>query len=218
MIELETFFGAGIACATSTWDDHAADLLWPEEQAALGRVGWRRRRDFVAGRTCARRCMESLGHEPAPVLIGADREPVWPPGLLGSITHTEAFAAAALARTGDYLSIGIDAEPDAPLPDGVLERVANSAERAWVASVDPAALRHPGCLLFCAKEATYKAWYPLTRRWLGFEEAAVSVDVESERFAVEISVDGPVRHFDGRFRSHQGVIVAAIEVRPGMDS
>jgi 4'-phosphopantetheinyl transferase EntD len=28
-------------------------------------------------------------------------------------------------------------------------------------------------VLFCIKESTYKAWFPLTHRWLGFEDASV---------------------------------------------
>ena len=87
----------------------------------------------------------------------------------------------------------MDAEPHDTLPDGVLEAVASGGEQARLAALTAAG---PGVcwdrLLFSAKESVYKAWFPLTRRWLGFEEACVDFDPASGSFTARLLVDGPV--------------------------
>lgn len=70
--------------------------------------------------------------------------------------------------------LGIDAEPHAPLPDGVLDHTSIEAEREVLATRDTEL--HWDRLLFCAKEATYKAWFPITQRWLGFEDAHITFE------------------------------------------
>ena len=208
-----TLFSADVAFAT--WDplDRSLPALMPEEEHLLGPVSEKRRREFSAGRACARRCMLALDRETAPVLIGAGREPQWPAGLVGSITHTGSFAAAALGPTTALRGIGLDAEPDAPLPRGVLERISTVDERRWVRRVDPAAVPHAGRLLFSAKEATYKVWYPLANRWLDFGEVSIEFDESSDRFRVHVLVDGPFRELDGRYSIADGLILTCIELR-----
>ncbi len=93
------------------------------------------------------------------------------------MTHHDGYRAAAVARRTDARSLGIDAEPHLPLPEGVLELVALPAELRRTAELSA---RHPlvrwDRLLFSTKEAVYKAWFPLTHRWLGHEEADIAVD------------------------------------------
>jgi 4'-phosphopantetheinyl transferase EntD len=89
----------------------------------------RRRAEFTTGRACARRALAELGVAPAAILSGDRREPLWPDGVVGAITHCAGFRAAAVGRATDYRSIGIDAEPDEPLVDGILELVSLPAER-----------------------------------------------------------------------------------------
>lgn len=190
-------------------------LLWPEEEAVLGPVVAGRRRDFVRGRRCARLAMGRLGVEPAPVLRGPKREPLWPGDVVGAITHTSGFAAAAVALRGDAGSIGLDAEPDEPLPPGVLERVAREEDLVWVESWAGIGVANPDRLLFTLKEAVYKAWYPLARRWLGFNDAAIEIDSERRSFRASILIDGPLRTMTGRFAAVDGVIIAAVEVPNG---
>src|SRR5262249_37853627 len=144
--------------------------LLPEEATQLGaRVVAKRRREFTLGRACARRALDSLGIHGVAVPRGADREPVWPPGITGSITHCAGDCAAVVARQEHVASIGIDAEVHAPLPDGVAEMVCTLAEQRWVRSLPDAGVHWP-TLIFSAKESIYKAWFPLARRWLGFKD------------------------------------------------
>ncbi|WNI19040.1 4'-phosphopantetheinyl transferase family protein [Actinacidiphila sp. ITFR-21] len=152
--------------------DHAP--LFPEEAEAITKAVAKRRAEYTAGRACARAALAAFGAPSGPILRDARRgAPVWPAGFVGSITHTEGYRAAAVARAGDILTLGIDAEPHGPLPDGVLDVIlATPAEQA---ALDRLTAEHPAFrwdrLLFSAKETVYKAWYPFHRRMLGFKEA-----------------------------------------------
>jgi len=149
--------------------------LFPEEREHIAQAVAKRRLEFAAVRRCARRALQELGYPPVPILPGEQREPQWPEGVVGSMTHCAGYCAAAVARTGDVSALGIDAEVHAPLPEGVLDLVSLESERARLAELTE---RTPGSvhwdrILFSAKESVYKAWFPLTRRWLGFEEADI---------------------------------------------
>lgn len=207
----ELFSDAVVAVETreSAVDD---TRLWPEEAALLGDVVPGRRWDWVMGRRCAYEAMQGLGREPLPVLKGDSREPLWPAGLVGAITHTAGYAAAAVALASDVRSVGIDAEPDEPLPRGVLDRVSLASERTWIADGLPVGVGNRDRLLFTIKEAVYKTWFPLAQRWLGFVDARVELDAVRSRFSVEILVDGPISNLEGRYGSADGIVLAGIEL------
>jgi 4'-phosphopantetheinyl transferase EntD len=183
-----------------------APLLGPEA-AAVARAVPSRQREFATGRTVARQALAALGVAPLPLARGPGGEPVWPPGVVGSITHCAGYRGAVVAPADRAASVGIDAEPDAPLPAGVLDLVSLPAERAALATLSGVAWDR---LLFCAKEAVYKAWYPLAARWLGFEEAEVSID--GGTFTARILVPGPVGGFTGRWLARDGLILTTIVV------
>ena len=186
--------------------------LWPEEEKILRDVSPKRRWEFVNGRKCARLAMEALGSIPAPVLSGEKDEPLWPDGIVGSITHSKNYVAAAIAPRSKILSIGLDSEIDEPLPEKVLARIGNDEEIRWVKAVKGNDLLHPGKLLFSAKEATYKAWYPIAQEWLGFQVAHVAFDSRNQTFTTSISKSGPIEKLSGTFAIVQGVILTAIEI------
>ncbi|MFB6955831.1 4'-phosphopantetheinyl transferase [Streptomyces sp. NPDC056309] len=212
--------------AVEAYGDDETDLapLHPEEQAVVARAVGKRRREFAGVRACARVAMEKLGVPPRPVLPGERGAPRWPEGLAGSMTHCEGYRAAALVRATDLASLGIDAEPHAPLPEGVLSTIALPAEERRLARL---AALHPGVhwdrLLFSAKESVYKAWFPLTGKWLDFEEADVEVSTAAGpaprgEFRARLLVPGPLvdgrrlGHFEGRWTVSQGLVVTAVTV------
>ena len=149
--------------------------LLDEEQSLVAGASPARRAEFATGRHCARLALASLS--PAlgrmPVLADARGAPVWPAGVVGSITHCPGWTGAVAARSSNGVpvlgrgvrSLGLDAEPVAPLPPGVLEVVASPDERESLEQLAGLGGERPGIpwdtLLFAAKEATYKAWYPL---------------------------------------------------------
>jgi 4'-phosphopantetheinyl transferase EntD len=205
--------------SAEAFDDAAPAPLFPEEEVAVSRAVPARRGEFATGRACARVALATLGLPPAPIVRGERGAPVWPPGLAGSITHCAGYRAAAVARISDVVALGLDAEPNEALPGGVLDRVAVPPERAWLPGLTAAV---PGVcwdrLLFCVKESVYKAWFPLTGRWLGFEQAAVTVDPDAGTFAADLLAPGPARdgrpltRFTGRWLARDGLLLAAIAV------
>lgn len=199
----------GVCCAEITRGDGFDVQPLAEEMQALGRVSEGRLRDFTMGRACAHSAIRKLGVEDRPIGIGAARDPVWPGGIVGSITHCKGYWAAAVARSRDISAVGIDAELDAALPPGIIDMIASDSERHWLRqSADAFACCDR--LLFSAKESFYKAWYPLTRTWLDFKEASVRIDVLSGRFFVRVLVDGPIEFAEGRFLSCDGYILTAV--------
>ena len=193
--------------------------LFPEEEAALGNAVEKRRREFVTGRACAREALARLGLPAQAIPTGARGEPLWPRGVVGAITHCSGYRACAVAPAGELLTIGIDAEVDDALPPGVLGDIALPEERRWI---EAAAAADPGTswdrLLFSIKESIYKAWFPLTGSWLGFEDAAVAVDRAGGTFAARLLVPGPVvdgrrlEGFSGRWLTVGGLVLSAIAV------
>ena len=184
------------AVAVDTRRDLGEEPL-PSEAERVERAVPSRRAEFATGRACARRALARLDLPPQPIPAGPRGEPQWPAGIIGSITHCAGYRGAVLARTGQIATVGIDAEPNAALPDGLLKLISLPAERdrlARLAEIEPSV--HWDRLLFCAKEAVYKAWYPLAERWLDFEEAEVTFEPEQERFTARLAVAGP--RFQGR--------------------
>ncbi|WP_199440853.1 4'-phosphopantetheinyl transferase family protein [Umezawaea beigongshangensis] len=209
--------GAPVSTA-ERFDDSADVALFPEEEALLGRAVASRRAEFSTARLCAREALGGLGVPPVPVLPGPKREPLWPDGVVGSITHCAGYRACAVARVSDLLTVGIDAEPNAPTPDGVLGAVALPAE---IARGEALSAAHPDVswdrLLFSAKESTYKAWYPVARRWLGFEDADIVLRPDgtfTSRVLVEPPVVGgvPLDVFHGRWLCRDGLLLTTVAV------
>jgi 4'-phosphopantetheinyl transferase EntD len=201
--------------ATAETRGHLNTALHPEEAQLIADSADKRRQEFQTGRVCARLALERLGVPPVPILAGNRGEPLWPPGVVGSITHCSVYRACAIAQTDALASLGIDAEPNLPLPGGVLARIAFGTE---LEIESPA----PGVcvdrLLFCAKEAIYKTWFPLTGRWLGFEDMEVTIDRGGNAFAgrlllPDLELDAPhPMVFSGRWAMEEGVICTAVEV------
>jgi len=193
----------------------AAELLWPQERhhiegAAQGRVD-----DFVAGRWCAHRALEALGERPVAIGVGERRQPLWPKTVVGAITHTKGLAAAVVAYRHDLASVGIDVEPDLPLPPKVDHRIIRPEEMDQLTKAPGNGLANPDRVIFSAKESIYKAWYPLAQRWLGFEDAIVEFQTNENTFHATILVDGPLSVVNGRYRIRNGFVITSVEVPSG---
>lgn len=213
---LERILPAGVAVA-ATRTDVVEDEVFAVEQAVVENAVEKRRREFLTARACVRRALAQLGLPAQAVPAGPRGEPRWPAGVVGSITHCDGFRACALGRAESLAAIGIDAEPNAPLPGGLLADVALEEEREWIRDY---AREAPEVswdrLLFSAKESIYKAWFPLANRWLGFEDASLEVDRDSGTFGCRLLVPGPVldghelRGFQGRWLVSGGLLATAV--------
>lgn len=200
------------------YDDPPELAPLPEEEPLIARSVAKRRNEFVTVRHLAREALGELGLPPVPILKGGRGEPCWPHGVVGSLTHCEGFRGAVVGRAEDVRSLGIDAEPHGLLPTGVLDAISLPAERRHIAAL-PGTL-HWDRILFCAKEATYKAWFPLTHRWLGFDDAHITFTLDGSgsagTFESQILIDPtaesgpPLTALAGRWSVVGGLTLTAI--------
>lgn len=212
-------------------------VLLPGEEAVIARAVDKRRLEYTTTRHLARIALGRLGLPPVAIGTGGNREPLWPNGIVGSMTHCRGFRAVAVARVGNtgfpdvgdaargvspsavsvatVTGIGIDAEPHGPLPDGVFDTIARPDEMAALAEL---AAQRPQVrwdrLVFSAKESVYKAWFPVARRWLGFGEASVEFLPESDlsgTFSARIRQSGaPITRMTGRWTIESGLVLTAV--------
>jgi 4'-phosphopantetheinyl transferase EntD len=141
------------------------DPLFPVEEAAVSRAVVKRRNEFAAGRSAARAALVGLNQMPSEIPMAEDRSPVWPNGITGSISHTDAACFAAVARVCEVRTIGVDLEQNEPIDDELISDICLGMELNKFEDRVPMAARR----IFSAKEAAYKTQYPLTRTLFGFE-------------------------------------------------
>ena len=160
-----------------------------------------RRLEFATGRKCARRAMAALGHARSPLPMGPDRMPIWPDDLVGSITHTHAWAAAAVARREDgFAAVGIDLEPANELAADLWASICMPEEQAKLAAIGGMTPGLAAHILFCMKEAAFKCQFPLSRAMLEFADLVIDVDAEAGTFSATF------RKFAAPFRAHDRLV------------
>jgi 4'-phosphopantetheinyl transferase EntD len=196
--------------------DPGEALLLPEEQVLLAGAVEKRRREFATGRMCARAALEQLGCPAVPILGGSHGEPLWPKGVVGSITHCDGYRAAAVASSTQVAVVGIDAEPHWALPEGLLGRIARAEEQVALGRLGSEWPQvHWDKLLFSAKESVYKAWFPFSGRGLGSKDISIAFDPLARTFAVRLMLprpvpDGPPRELCGGWRVCEGLVLTAV--------
>jgi 4'-phosphopantetheinyl transferase EntD len=202
--------------SVEAWNDDRSAVLYPEERAQLGNAVESRLQEFASARSLARQALGLLGLPPVPILRGALGEPLWPFGIVGTITHCTGYRAAAVARSAHLRSLGIDAEIDDALPPEVVGSVLLPEEIAWIENAPDRG--HWDRILFSAKESVYKAWFSLTHRWLGFEDVSVTIDPASGTFHADLHLEPPLidgqfpTRFAGRFLICRGFILTSVVV------
>ena len=163
----------------------------PFEDALVRQAVPRRQAEFHAGRAAAHAAMTSLGLSPRPVLAGADRAPLWPDGLTGSISHSTTACVAIIGLRADWAGIGVDIEEDTPLCPDLVPEICTASERDWLASLPAAEQGLMAKLIFSAKEAAYKAQYPLSSALFGFDALCVKIDRTQAQFSARFIYPQP---------------------------
>jgi 4'-phosphopantetheinyl transferase EntD len=182
-------------------DAGQAILLVPEEEALVAKAAPKRRRDFALGRACAHKALTALGHDGVLIGRGEDGAPLWPGGVVGSITHTHGYAAALVADGRDFSGVGLDAERVGGVTQDIWPKVFGVAERDYLEGLDGDERELAATLFFCAKEACYKAWG--VKGTLPFRE--ISVTRAEHRFTATWSD----RVLQGRFAVQDDLLLAA---------
>ena len=164
-----------VALVVAEESDYAAEVM-PAEQRYIARAVLKRQREFKAGRSCARRALAVLG-QPSEFAIakGEMGRPMWPEGIVGSITHTHGYCAAALALSAKYLGIGVDVEENTPLDEALLTMICTARELQWLEQ-EPRSKLDWGKKIFSMKESVYKALYPVYGEFLDFSDVYLTVD------------------------------------------
>jgi 4'-phosphopantetheinyl transferase EntD len=155
----------------------------------LPQASLQRRQEFQAGRQAARWAMAQLGLPARPIPMANDRSPEWPDGLVGSISHCRGACFAIVAQSAQFRGLGIDIEPLADLPQDIWDTVLRAEELQSIQRLPSdtwgrAALQH-----FVAKEAVYKAQFPISKRLIDFH--AIRLTMAFDHLSAEFMIDIP---------------------------
>jgi 4'-phosphopantetheinyl transferase EntD len=195
------------AAAAELFDDVPESTMYAAEADAIAHAIAGRRREFATVRFCARQALRRIGIAPAAILPDPDGAPRWPAGAVGSMTHCAGYRAAVVARSEALRGIGLDAEEHAALPGTAADLVLRDEERPRLRALAQA---EPGLhwdrIVFCAKEAVYKACFPLSRRWLDFSDIAVTLHAGGA-FNARVLAGGD--RLTGRWAVDRGLVLAA---------
>ena len=177
-----------------------------------------RKCEFTAGRDCARSALKKFGIPRMPILSDDDGVPFWPEGAVGTISHSRGYCAAIAARKAHYAVLGLDLEMTNRLSPSAIERTVHPDEQSYVNSDQKKA-----SLLFCAKEAFFKAQFPVWQTHANFHDLILSVDEDKGNMTImgigeRFPEDLRSRAADFRFRfSYVGdFVVTVCWLKPGI--
>jgi 4'-phosphopantetheinyl transferase EntD len=208
----EGLFPAGVITVTAA-DLTSEPALLPEERPLVARAVPARALEFAAGRSCARAALAELGCPPVAILAGQQREPVWPPGFVGSITHCQGHCAAAVVRrhpetAHGIAGLGLDAEPAQPLSEDARGLVCVARELEWIEQ-----RRQDGLpwdrFVFSAKESVFKCLFPIERRWIDLREVEVVLAGEGRYRIGSSGLLATTESVQGRYAFRDGLILTS---------
>lgn len=212
-----------LACLAQAQRQYMQEQLGPNERRATERALPRRRLQYAVTRHLARECFGQMGLARCELLNASDRSPQWPSGVVGSLSHTDAWCGVAASVDPSVKAVGIDAERDAPLSVEVAKRVLTPKE---IGHLRAACASNVSCeelfltrakLSFSAKEAVYKCQYSITKTYLGFRDVELEWDWHRQRFSVAAAAkcEGVLSELRGAFGRGTGHWVTAAWV--GLD-
>lgn len=188
-----------------------------EERACVKTMAGKRRREFAAGRVGARKALAQAGVRHWPLLKGAQGEPLWPPGIVGSISHCDVYCAVAVASTASVQGLGLDLERTDELQEELWPWFCTRSELERIRRLPSGQRQEHAALIFSAKECMYKYQYPLTRHWLDFPDVVIHLDERCQRFEACLEPagqgGGPV-HYGGRFAVWGQYVITALAIKP----
>jgi 4'-phosphopantetheinyl transferase EntD len=171
--------------------------LFAGEHYSIERAVTARREEFSTGRWLARRALSSLGVEPCPILQGESREPLWPQGYIGSITHSAGHCAVIVSKHEQFRGLGLDLEISKPPADDLAELILAPRERWRFAGTEM--LR----LVFSAKESVFKCVFPIHGEYIEFSDVTIEIDSDRSTFTArahnDVSLDALVRRGQGLY-------------------
>ncbi len=149
----------------------------------------KRQAEYFAGRYTAKLALSALGIENTAVSTGANRAPIWPIAIIGSISHTHNKAYSAVGTKTDFDYIGIDFEEfiSPSTSKDIASTIINPNEQARLASYN-LNFEKLLTLVFSAKESLFKALYPQVNAYFDFSAAEmVSIAEQDNQFIIQLT-------------------------------
>lgn len=175
-----------IVLVTSSIKD-ATDKIYPEELECVKNTASKRIHEFSTGRLCAKKALNQVGIKDYPVLVGNDREPIWPDNIVGSITHCKDIVGVAVAKNEAICGIGLDIERIKKLRYDISRHVCTNAEKAWLTKFSNSTEKNDliVTLLFSIKESVYKAFYHYKGIKLGFQDCTITPELSGNKALIQ---------------------------------
>ncbi len=208
--DISALFPSGVAVCYSACCPPEAELL-PAELAHTRSMVSSRLLEFRHGRWCARQAMQTLGLPSSPVGKRPDRSPEWPAGITGTIAHTGALAAAAVARAEEFVALGLDIEQAGPLEPETARLIVRPDEEGGVHG-------NRAKVLFSIKEAIYKCIHPVVRTYVDFQEMRVDLSGPPGTFAAVPDTNNfdaaMIAGLAGRYKVTDELVISACWIMP----
>jgi 4'-phosphopantetheinyl transferase EntD len=192
------------------------------DEPSLRRAIPKRQLEFSAGRVASQQALAALGQANVAVPMGQKRNPLWPVGIAGSITHTAGLAVAVTALAKNVVSLGIDLELATAVTPSLWASVLNKREIEWLQRRPALEQASLATLFFCAKESFYKFQYALAEQWVDFAEGEVSIETKAPgEFSLDCHQAAVVARlgrsrFSGRYAVGYGFVFTAMHLEaPG---
>ena len=199
---------AGTALVLAKIEDHRGELD-ALELAEIQTMAQRRQFEFASGRYCAHLAQKMVGLVPQPILR-KNRVPLWPGSCIGSITHSDKIAGAAVSTS--LGGIGLDIEAAGRVEEKLFRVLFSDTEKKQISASDFDA----ATVMFSAKEAGYKAIYPIGQKFIGFLEAEIVLHPADQTFTIRYLGDHPPNQAleggYGFWREHQGQIMTVFVI------
>jgi 4'-phosphopantetheinyl transferase EntD len=212
---LRHFTREGVVVEGGDLEPHGEELF-PDEFVLVEKAVTVRQREFRAGRVYVRKALNQLGLSGVPIGRRTQRDPVWPSGIVGSITHNRWMCAVAVARSASVRALGIDIEDDQPIDIDCAAYVTSVREMRWRTEFESLRSKDLPKTLFAIKESVFKAYYPSTRAFLDFCDIEVELELRGDRFCASLVNDYKpsfrgIRSFEGRYGFAGGAIAVYVD-------
>jgi enterobactin synthetase component D len=181
--------------------------------SSLSNATKNRQLEFCRGRALAMECLKKIGRSPEQIKRGRNREPIWPSGIVGSISHTKELVVAVVGEKKDILTLGVDLEQIGRVRKDVCRMIKNNDDLDSCEFIDEKVFH---TILFSSKESLYKALYPEVKKFFGFEDACLC-ELGHDQFTLQLRrtltsdyIKG--MKITGYWKQYQNHIISIIEI------